>query len=169
MMKEAVKLQEKGRDILLNEMDNPNIVHAKSNLHNDVDVGRVIEPAKNADNTFKPGVGQVVLARRRSCARPHIGTAGNKDVAKSPKANKGGREEENHPGIAVRPQRPERLRNNETGGCPATPAKPMTQHGTCLSVSCWDCQEFPRVLKRRQFCSAVRQTKAWGVGGHSDF
>lgn len=62
MMKEAVKLQEKGRDILLNERDNPNIVHAKSNLHNDVDVGRVIEPAKNADNTFKPGVGQVVLA-----------------------------------------------------------------------------------------------------------
>jgi hypothetical protein len=62
MMKEAVKLQEKGRDILLNEKDNPNIVHAKSNLHNNVNVGRVIEPTKNADNTFKRGVGQVVLA-----------------------------------------------------------------------------------------------------------
>ena len=62
LMKEAVKLQDKGRDILLNEKDNPNIVHAKSNREKDVDVGRVIEPAKASDGTFKKGVGEVVLA-----------------------------------------------------------------------------------------------------------
>lgn len=62
LMKEAVKLQDKGRDILLNEKDNPNIVHAKSNKDKDVDVGRVIEPAKASDGTYKKGVGEVVLA-----------------------------------------------------------------------------------------------------------
>lgn len=62
LMKEAVKLQEKGRDILLNERDNPNIVHAKSNRENDVTVGRVIEPAKAQDGTYKRGAGDVVLA-----------------------------------------------------------------------------------------------------------
>lgn len=62
LMKEAVKLQEKGRDILLNERDNPNIVHAKSNRENDVNVGRVIEPAKAQDGSYKKGPGDVVLA-----------------------------------------------------------------------------------------------------------
>lgn len=62
LMKEAVKLQEKGRDILLNERDNPNILHAKSNRENDVNVGRVIEPAKAQDGSYKKGPGDVVLA-----------------------------------------------------------------------------------------------------------
>lgn len=62
LMKEAVKLQEKGRDVLINERDNPNIVHAKSNRENDVNVGRVIEPPKAQDGTYKKGPGEVVLA-----------------------------------------------------------------------------------------------------------
>jgi hypothetical protein len=62
LMKEAVKLQEKGRDALINERDNPNIVHAKSNRENDVNVGRVIEPPKAQDGMYKKGPGEVVLA-----------------------------------------------------------------------------------------------------------
>lgn len=62
MMKEAEKLQDKGMDVLLNEKDNPNIVHLKNNLSFNVDIGRVIEPVRNPDNSYKRGPGEVVLA-----------------------------------------------------------------------------------------------------------
>ena len=38
----------------------------------------------------------------------------DKNVAKRPEANKGGREEENRSGITSKAKRPRRLRNNET-------------------------------------------------------
>jgi hypothetical protein len=60
-MKQANKFREKGKDILVNEKDNPNIVHAKSNLARDVDVGREIKPA-TANGAPVRGAGEVVLA-----------------------------------------------------------------------------------------------------------
>ena len=60
-MKQADKFREKGKDILVNEKDNPNIVHAKSNLSRDVDVGREIKPLV-ANGAPVKGPGEVVLA-----------------------------------------------------------------------------------------------------------
>lgn len=51
-MKQATNLYEKGKDILVNEKNNPDIVHAKSNLHKDAGVGREIRPNEK-DGVFK--------------------------------------------------------------------------------------------------------------------
>lgn len=59
-IKKAEQFQAKGQDILVNEKANPLTVHAKSNIHNDVDVGRKIEPAEK-DGRFVRGTGEVVL------------------------------------------------------------------------------------------------------------
>jgi hypothetical protein len=59
-IKKAEQYQAKGQDILVNEKANPLTVHAKSNIHNDVDVGRKIEPAEK-DGRFVRGTGEVVL------------------------------------------------------------------------------------------------------------
>lgn len=59
-IKKAERFQAKGQDILVNEKANPLTVHAKSNIHNDVDVGRKIEPAEK-DGRFVRGTGEVVL------------------------------------------------------------------------------------------------------------
>ena len=48
-MKQAERFYDKGKDILVNEKDNPNIVHAKSNLNREVDVGREIRPTGPGD------------------------------------------------------------------------------------------------------------------------
>lgn len=60
-MKQAERFYDKGKDILVNEKDNPNIVHAKSNLNREVDVGREIRPTGPGDTLVK-GAGEVVLA-----------------------------------------------------------------------------------------------------------
>jgi hypothetical protein len=61
-IKQADKLHDKdGKDILINEKDNPNIVHAKTNRTNDVDVGRAIRPSEIEGISVK-GPGEVVLA-----------------------------------------------------------------------------------------------------------
>ena len=59
-MKKAEQFQAKGQDILVNEKANPLAVHAKSNTHNDVDVGRKIEPAEK-DGRYVRGTGEIVL------------------------------------------------------------------------------------------------------------
>lgn len=59
-IKKAEQFQAKGQDVLVNEKANPLTVHAKSNIHNDVDVGRKIEPAEK-DGRFVRGSGEVVL------------------------------------------------------------------------------------------------------------
>lgn len=59
-IKKAEQFQAKGQDILVNEKANPLTVHAKSNIHNDVDVGRKIEPFEK-DGRFVRGTGEVVL------------------------------------------------------------------------------------------------------------
>lgn len=59
-IKKAEQFQAKGQDILVNEKANPLTVHAKSNIHNDVDVGRKIEPVEK-DGRFVRGTGEVVL------------------------------------------------------------------------------------------------------------
>lgn len=60
-MKQAERFYDKGKDILVNEKDNPNVVHAKSNLNREVDVGREIRPTGPGDTLVK-GAGEVVLA-----------------------------------------------------------------------------------------------------------
>jgi hypothetical protein len=60
-MKQAERFYDKGNDILVNEKDNPNVVHAKSNLNREVDVGREIRPTGPGDTLVK-GAGEVVLA-----------------------------------------------------------------------------------------------------------
>ncbi|WP_075790590.1 LPD7 domain-containing protein [Massilia putida] len=59
-MKKAEQFQAKGQDILVNEKANPLAVHAKSNIHNDVDVGRKIEPIEK-DGRYVRGTGETVL------------------------------------------------------------------------------------------------------------
>lgn len=59
-MKQAGKFADKGKDILVNEKDNPTVVHAKSNFSKDVDVGREVRPAKK-DGAFHKGPGDIVL------------------------------------------------------------------------------------------------------------
>lgn len=61
IMTEADKLQANGIDILVNEKAQPHVVHAKSNLDNNVDVGRVIQPATAPDGTFVKGKGEALL------------------------------------------------------------------------------------------------------------
>jgi hypothetical protein len=58
-MKKAEQLYNKGQDILVNEKGRPQVVHAKSNLHNDVDVGREVHPAEK-DGRFVRGTGEVL-------------------------------------------------------------------------------------------------------------
>lgn len=61
-MKQAEKFHDKGgKDILINEKDNPNIVHAKTNRNKDIDVGREIRPKETQGIPVK-GPGEVVLA-----------------------------------------------------------------------------------------------------------
>lgn len=60
-MKKAEQFYNKGQDILVNEKNNPLVVHAKSNLRNEVDVGRKIEPTEK-DGHFVRGTGEVMLA-----------------------------------------------------------------------------------------------------------
>lgn len=60
-IKQADKFHEKGRDVLVNEKDNPNIVHVKTNRNLDVDVGRAIRPSTTQGIPVK-GPGEVVLA-----------------------------------------------------------------------------------------------------------
>lgn len=60
-VKEADKLVGKGKDVLVNEKDNPNIVHIKTNRTLDVDVGREIKASQTQGIPVK-GPGEVVLA-----------------------------------------------------------------------------------------------------------
>ena len=53
-------------------------------------------------------------AGRRRGVTAHGQPPEDKNVAKRPDANKGGREEENRSGITLKTKRPKRLRNNET-------------------------------------------------------
>jgi len=61
-MKKAEQFYKKGQDILVNEKDKPQVVHAKSNLYNNVDVGREITPS-SSDGVYIRGRGksEVVL------------------------------------------------------------------------------------------------------------
>ena len=62
-MKQAEKFHDKGgKDILVNEKDNPLIVHAKSNRDKDVDVGREIRPQETPQGVAVKGPGEVVLS-----------------------------------------------------------------------------------------------------------
>lgn len=61
-IKQAEKLYDKGnKDVLVNEKDNPNIVHLKTNRNLDVDVGRTIGLSQTQGIPVK-GPGEVVLA-----------------------------------------------------------------------------------------------------------
>lgn len=61
-IRQAEKFYDKGgKDILVNEKDNPNIVHAKTNRNKDVDVGREIRPHETQGIPIR-GTGEVVLA-----------------------------------------------------------------------------------------------------------
>lgn len=61
-IRQAEKFYDKGgKDILVNEKDNPNIVHAKTNRNKDVDVGREIRPSETQGIPIR-GTGEVVLA-----------------------------------------------------------------------------------------------------------
>lgn len=60
-MEIAEKSYMKGKDILVNEKDNPLIVHAKSNLNKEVDIGREIHP-NEPGGVLKRGTGEVLLA-----------------------------------------------------------------------------------------------------------
>lgn len=60
-IKQAEKHQEKGKDVLVNEKDNPNIVHVKTNRALDVDIGREIKPSHTQGLPVK-GPGEIVLA-----------------------------------------------------------------------------------------------------------
>lgn len=59
-MKHAAKLYGKGQDILVNEKDKPHLVHAKSNLHKDVDVGREITPVEQK-GVYVSGKAEILL------------------------------------------------------------------------------------------------------------
>lgn len=62
-MKQAEKLHDKGgKDILVNEKDNPLIVHAKSNRDKNIDVGREIRPQETPQGVAVKGPGEVVLS-----------------------------------------------------------------------------------------------------------
>ena len=61
IMTEASKLQANGTDILVNEKSNPNVVHAKSNIDNNIDIGRVIQPSTTPDGIYVRGKGEVLL------------------------------------------------------------------------------------------------------------
>lgn len=61
VMKEAGQLYKANKDILVNEKANRLHVHAKSNLYNEVDVGREIAPTEK-DGVYMKGKGEVVLA-----------------------------------------------------------------------------------------------------------
>jgi hypothetical protein len=61
-MKQAEKFYDKdGKDILVNEKNSPNIVHAKTNRNKDIDVGREIRPNETQGIPIR-GTGEVVLA-----------------------------------------------------------------------------------------------------------
>lgn len=60
MMGNANKLKQQGVNIIVTEKENHNVVHAKSNLYNDVDVGRVIEPKTSPSGTFLKGRGEII-------------------------------------------------------------------------------------------------------------
>jgi len=60
MMGNANKLQQQGVNIIVTEKENHNVVHAKSNLYKEVDVGRVIEPKTTPNGTFLKGRGEII-------------------------------------------------------------------------------------------------------------
>ena len=60
MMGNANKLKQQGVNIIIAEKENHNVVHAKSNLYNDVDVGRVIEPKTSPSGVFLKGRGEII-------------------------------------------------------------------------------------------------------------
>ncbi|MGJ7915558.1 LPD7 domain-containing protein [Massilia sp. LXY-6] len=60
VMKEAEQLYKANKDVLVNEKANRLHVHAKSNLFNEVDVGREIAPIEK-DSGYRKGKGEVVL------------------------------------------------------------------------------------------------------------
>lgn len=59
-MKHAGKAYGKGQDILVNEKDRPHLVHAKSNHHKDVHVGREISPIEK-NGFFTQGKAEILL------------------------------------------------------------------------------------------------------------
>jgi hypothetical protein len=59
-MKQADRLQKLGVDIIVSEKDANAVVHAKSNLYNNPDVGRVIQPEVTPDGTYLKGKGEVL-------------------------------------------------------------------------------------------------------------
>jgi hypothetical protein len=59
-MRKAEQLYNNGQDILVNEKGSPQVVHAKSNLHDDVDVGREVQPTEK-DGSFVRNSGEVLL------------------------------------------------------------------------------------------------------------
>lgn len=62
-MRKAEQFYKKGQDILVNEKGNPLVVHAKSNLRNDVDVGHEIMPSSSDGNYIQGrGKSEVLLA-----------------------------------------------------------------------------------------------------------
>lgn len=60
VMKKAETLYQANVDVLVNEKANPLHVHAKSNLNNDVNVGREIQPTEK-DGIYVRGKGEIVL------------------------------------------------------------------------------------------------------------
>jgi gas vesicle protein len=60
IMKQAEKWHEQGTDILVNDKDNPLLVHAKSNIHKNVTVGREISPTENK-GVYVRGKGEILL------------------------------------------------------------------------------------------------------------
>lgn len=59
-MKHAAKLEAKGKDILVNDRNTPIVVYAKTNRHNDIDVGREIRPELK-DGKYVQGPGEALL------------------------------------------------------------------------------------------------------------
>ena len=59
-MKHAAKLEAKGQDILVNDRNTPIVVYAKTNRHNDIDVGREIRPELK-DGKYVQGPGEALL------------------------------------------------------------------------------------------------------------
>ncbi|GJJ05674.1 hypothetical protein RugamoR64_62120 [Duganella rhizosphaerae] len=100
IMTDASKLQANGTDILVNEKANPHVVHAKTNLDKNVDIGRVIQPVTAPDGTYVKGLGEMVLpsfydklpidtkaydARQQTAAKPEGPQEPAKQATSAPK------------------------------------------------------------------------------------
>lgn len=82
VMKKAETLYQANVDVLVNEKANPLHVHAKSNLHNDVDVGREVQPTEKG-GVYVQGKVEVLLdsfyEKLPLVGKPHPGRAATEE------------------------------------------------------------------------------------------